>query len=83
MSLYNSNCSDWETLSDGPTTGAYSYNLVTDVPAYSFDQKSNRLLTALTHKRSQQLQQGCHQSLTASKYHARSGTQSGEDIQRH
>lgn len=39
MSLYNSNYSNWETLSDGPTTGAYSNNLVTDSSACSFERE--------------------------------------------
>lgn len=43
MSLYDSNYPDWETLSDGPTTGNYSNNLATDVSTYSFDQKLQRV----------------------------------------
>ena len=40
MSLNNSNYSNWETINDGPTTVAYSNNLVTDSSACSFDRES-------------------------------------------
>ena len=38
-SLYDSNYSNWVTLSDGLTTGAYSNNFVTDSSACSFDRQ--------------------------------------------